>query len=60
MRGPRDRIYGRYLVRENPWLQLQGRCVLLTVRYAPIATKFRSAAKRRDVRHSHRRLLGPM
>ena len=23
VRGPRDRIYRGYLVRENPWLQLQ-------------------------------------
>jgi hypothetical protein len=31
---------------ENPWLQLQGkRRVLLNVRFAPIATEFRSAAK---------------
>jgi hypothetical protein len=30
-------------VRENPCLQLQGRRVLLNVRYALIAAKFRSA-----------------
>ena len=24
MRGPRDRTYWGYLMRENPWLQLQG------------------------------------
>ena len=31
-------------MRENPWLQLQAtRCVLLNVRYALPATKFRSA-----------------
>jgi hypothetical protein len=35
MRGPRDRIYGRYLARENPWLQLQDQCVLLNVRLRP-------------------------
>jgi hypothetical protein len=54
-RGPRDRTCRGYLVRENPWLQLQGRQhgshrsrlrrVLLNVRYAPIATKVRSAAE---------------
>ena len=34
-------------MRENPWLQFQGRqCVLLNVRYAPIATKFRIAMTR--------------
>jgi hypothetical protein len=35
-------------VRENPWLQWR-RSVLPNVRCAPIATKFRSAAKCRDV-----------
>jgi hypothetical protein len=46
VRGPRDRTCRGYLVRENPWLQLQGtRRVLLDVRYARIATKLRSAAK---------------
>ena len=25
MRGPRDRTYRGYLLRENPWLQLEGR-----------------------------------
>jgi hypothetical protein len=46
LRGPRDRTCRGYLVRENPWLQLQGtRRVLLNVRYARIATKLRSAAK---------------
>jgi hypothetical protein len=46
MPGTRDRAYRGYLVRENPWLQLQTRrCVLLNVHYAPIATKFLSAAK---------------
>ena len=35
LRGPRDRTYRGYLVRENPWLQLQGkRCVLLNFRHA--------------------------
>ena len=43
MRGPRDRTYLGYLVRENSRLQLQHRsCVLLNFRHAPIATKFRS------------------
>ena len=39
---------------KNPWLQLQGRrCVLLNVRYAPIATN--SAAQRNDaMRPRHR------
>jgi hypothetical protein len=35
VRGPCNRIYRGYLLRENPWLQLQGtRRVLLNVRYA--------------------------
>ena len=43
---PRDQTYRGYSVRENPWLQLRGRlCVPLHVRYAPMATKLRSAAK---------------
>jgi hypothetical protein len=43
--GPRDRTHRGHLARENPWLQLQGTCVALNVRYAPIATTVRSAAK---------------
>jgi hypothetical protein len=37
-----------YLLGENLWLQLQGTCAALNVRYALIAINFRSAAKRRD------------
>jgi hypothetical protein len=47
-RGPRDRAYRGDLVRENPWLQLHLRRILLNVRYALIATNFRFAAKGRD------------
>jgi hypothetical protein len=45
LRGPRDGTYQGYLVRENSWLQFPRTCVVLNVRYAPIATKVRSAAK---------------
>ena len=35
LRGTVHRIYRRYLLRENPWLQLQGRrSVLFNVHYA--------------------------
>jgi hypothetical protein len=38
--GPRDRAYSKYLLRENPWLQLQQVAEFcLDVRHDPIGPK---------------------
>jgi hypothetical protein len=49
--GPRDRTHRGFLVRENPWLQLQG-CGLLSVRYAGYKRRNLAIGSRRQVYRS--------